>query len=152
MNFKLCFQYLASMVTIYIQGAARGGGVLYDPDEIRELVYSQGLGEETNNMTEALSLSKGLTQARDLGINEIMVIGYSQILIQAMVTNSLPNQMKLWQLLNKIQQLSKSFQNINFFHVLRQLNGEADHAAKAATPLNKGQIYFNGTFSFTPFP
>jgi ribonuclease HI len=103
MNFKLCFQYLASMVTIYIQGAARGGEVLYDPDEIRELVYSQGLGEETNNMTEALSLWKGLTQARDLGINEIMVIGYSQILIQAMVTNSLPNQMKLRQLLKKIQ-------------------------------------------------
>jgi ribonuclease HI len=37
-------------------GEAGGGGVLYDPDEILEWVYSWGLGEDTNNMEEALSL------------------------------------------------------------------------------------------------
>jgi ribonuclease HI len=95
-------------------GAAGGGGVLYGPDEILELVYSWGLGEDTNNMAEALSLWQGLTQARELGINEISVIGDSRLLIQALVTNSLPNQMKLRQLLKKIQRLSKSFRRLIF--------------------------------------
>jgi ribonuclease HI len=69
--------------------------VLYGPDEILERVFSWGLGEDTNNMAEALSLWQGLIQARELGINEISVIGDSQLLIQALVTNSLPNQMKI---------------------------------------------------------
>jgi len=76
-------------------GAKGGGGVIYNPIELWELVYSWGLGEETNNNAEALSLWQGLTQAHKLAIKEITVIGDSRILIQAMVTNSLPNQMKL---------------------------------------------------------
>jgi hypothetical protein len=48
--------------------------------------------------------------------------------------------------------LSNSFQKIDFFHVLRQLNGEADQAAKAATPLSKGQLSLNGTLFFDPLP
>jgi ribonuclease HI len=97
------------------QGATGGGGVIYDPDEFQELVYSWGLGEETNNNAEALSLWKGLGQAQKLAINEITVIGDSRILIQALVTNSLPNQMKLRQIFQKILRLSKSFRKINFF-------------------------------------
>jgi ribonuclease HI len=92
-------------------------------------------------MAEALSLWQGLTQAQELGINEILVIGDSRLLIHALVTNSLPNQMKLQQLLKKIQRLSKSFRKIDFFHVLRHLNGEADQAAKVATPLSNGLLY-----------
>jgi hypothetical protein len=78
-----------------------------------------------------------------------MVIGDSKILIQAMVTNTLPNQMNLRQISKKILWLSHSFHKIDFFHVLRQLNGEADQAAKAATPLSKGQLSINGTYALT---
>jgi ribonuclease HI len=133
-------------------GKAGGGGVIYNPVEFRELVYSWGLGEETNNIAEALSLWQGLAQARKLAIKEIMVIGDSWILIQAMVTNSLPNQMKLRQIFKKILRLSNFFQKIEFFHVLRHLNGEADRAAKEATPLGKGQLSLNGTLFFDPLP
>ena len=44
--------------------AARGGGVLFNPDKIQETVYSWGLGEETNNVVKALALWQGLCQAR----------------------------------------------------------------------------------------
>jgi hypothetical protein len=74
---------------------AGGGGVLYGPDEVQEWVFSWGLGEDTNNMAEALGLWQGLNQAREHGINEITVIGDSRLLIQALVTNSLPSQMKI---------------------------------------------------------
>jgi ribonuclease HI len=130
---------------------AGGGGVIYDPDEIRELVNSWGLGEETNNIAEALSLWQGLAQAWKLAINEITVIGDSQILIQAMVTNSSPNQMKLQKIFKKIQRLSNSFRKIEFFHVLRHLNDEADQATNATAPLIKGQSPSMGPCLSPPF-
>jgi ribonuclease HI len=71
-------------------GVTGGGGVIFDPAEFRELVYSWGLGEETNNIAEALSLWQGLIQARKLAIQDIVVIGDSRILIQALATNTLP--------------------------------------------------------------
>jgi ribonuclease HI len=126
--------------------------VLYGPAKVQEWVFSWGLGEDTNNMAEALGLWQGLNQDQELGINEITVIGDSQLLIQALVTNSLPSQMKIRQILKKIQRLSKSFRKIDFFHVLQLLNGEADKAAKAATPLGKGLLSLNGTMLFSPIP
>jgi ribonuclease HI len=133
-------------------GATGGGGVIYDPTKFRELVYSWGLGEETNNIAEALSLWQGLIQARKLAIQDIMVIGDSRILIQALATNTLPNQMNLRKITKKILWLSHSFHKIDFFHVLRQLNSEADQAAKATTPLSKGQLSINGLLLFDPLP
>jgi hypothetical protein len=81
-----------------------------------------------------------------------MVIGDSQILIQTLVTNSLPKQMKLRQIFKKIQRLSNSFRKIEFFHVLRHLNDEADHAENTAIPLRKGQISLNGTLYIASLP
>ena len=77
-----------------------GGGVLFEPDEVHESLYSWGLEEDTNNIVEYLSLWKGLFQFHAHGISEIIVIGDSRLIIQAMVTKSLPTQMKLWQIIN----------------------------------------------------
>jgi hypothetical protein len=81
-----------------------------------------------------------------------MVIGDSRILIQPMVTNTLPTQMNLCLILKKIMRISLSFQKIDFFHVLRHLNAEADQAAKATTHLSRGQLSLNGTLVFVPLP
>jgi hypothetical protein len=79
-----------------------------------------------------------------------MVIGNSRILIQAMVTNTLPTQMNLRHIIKKIMRLSRSFQKIDLFHVLHHLNAEADQASKAATHLSRGQLSLNGTLVFVP--
>jgi ribonuclease HI len=120
--------------------------------ELQELDYSWGLGVESNNIAEALRLWQGLIQAWKLEIKEITVIGDSRILIQAMVTNTLPTQMNLCHILKKIMRLSCSFQKIDFFHVLRHLNVEADQAAKASTHLSRGHLSLNGTLVFVPLP
>ena len=38
----------------------------------------------------------------------------------------------------------KSFHNIKIFHILRELNGEADKEANEAVPLDKGALELNG--------
>jgi ribonuclease HI len=114
--------------------------------------YSWGLGVESNNIAEALSLWKGLIQAQKLEIKEITMIGDSWILIQAMVTNTLPTQMNLHHILKKIMRLSRSFQKIDFFHVLHHLKVEANQASKSTTHLSKGHLSLNGTLVFIPLP
>ena len=62
-------------------GEAGGGGVLHDPEDNMMLKYSWGLGTETNNMVEALALWQGLIQAKNMGINDLIVFGDSRIII-----------------------------------------------------------------------
>ena len=38
----------------------------------------------------------------------------------------------------------KSFHNIKIFHILRDLNGEADKAANEIVSLDKGMLNLNG--------
>ena len=45
---------------MFLLGVVGGGGILLNPDEILELSYSLGIGEDTNNIAEALALWKGL--------------------------------------------------------------------------------------------
>ena len=101
---------------------AGGGGILFNPDGVQEWVYSWGLKEDSNNVVEGLALWQGLCQARAHGISEIVVVEESRLIIQALMTNSLPTQLKLHQLIKKFQILSKSFNKIDYFHVLRSLN------------------------------
>jgi hypothetical protein len=69
-----------------------------------------------------------------------------------MVTNTLPTKINLHHILKKIMRLSYSFQKIDFFHVLRHLNAEANQAAKDATHLSRVQLSLNGTLVFIPLP
>ena len=87
----------------------RGGGILITLDEKLESTFSWGLGRETNNVAEALALWKGLHLSRNQGINELIVLGDSRLIIQALFDNSLQSQMHIRQLIRKIQNLAKSF-------------------------------------------
>ena len=91
-------------------------------------------------MAEALALWQGIQIAKNQGITELTVIGYLRIIIQAMAENSLPNQMHLKQLIQKIKLLSLSFFKIEFYHVLRKTNKEADGAANLGSSLSFGEL------------
>jgi len=122
---------------------ARGGGILLDPDGLTELAYSWGLGVGTNNIAEALALWQGLQQSLRLRRHNLVVFGDSKLIIQALVTSHLPKQLKLKHLIRKIRALLSSFNLVKFYHVLRTLNGEADHAANVASTMNKGSLRLN---------
>ena len=89
-------------------------------------------------MAEALALWRGLRIAKNHGITKLTVLGDARIIIQAMAENSPPNQMHLKHLIKKIKILSLSFLKIEFFHVLRRNNKEADRATNLGSSLSFG--------------
>jgi ribonuclease HI len=94
-------------------------------------------------MAEAHALWKGLVQMKSQGITKAMVFGDSRLLIQAMITTPKSSNLKLTNLVKRIHLLSHSFQKIEFFHILRSLNSEADREANKETLLNKGDLLVN---------
>ena len=66
------------------------------------------------------------------------------MIIQSLVTHSLPRHLKLHQLIKKIKILLSSFLSVQFFHILRDLNGEAYKEVNLVVPLSKGTPMLNG--------
>ena len=142
------------MKVLFTDGASKGnpnvaggGEVLINPDGQMETNFSWGLGIETNNISKALALWQGLLISKNQRISDITVLGDSRIIIQAMVENSLPNQMHLQHLIRKIHVLSLSFHKIDFFHILHNHNKEANLAANIGTTLSSGVLLINGISS-----
>ena len=79
------------------------GGCFFTPDGFLETRFAWGLGDDTNNMAEALALWQGLRIAKTHGIIELSVLGDSRNIIQALNENLIPNQMHLKQLIHKIK-------------------------------------------------
>ena len=117
-----------------------------------EFNLSWGLGRETNNIAEALALWQGLQIAKTRGINEIIVLGDSRIIIQALAENTLPSQMQLRQLSRKIQALVTSFHKIEFFHILRKLNSKVDLVTNIGYALGYEIFMWNGVSAFFQLP
>jgi ribonuclease HI len=108
-----------------------------------ELEFSWGFGEDTNNIAEALALWQGIFQLKALGITDVLVFRDSRLIINAINSHSLPQNMRLRHLLQKIKNLIHFFHKIEFFHILRDLNSDFDRAANKATLLSKGNLTLN---------
>jgi ribonuclease HI len=132
--------------------AKGGGGVLIDPEEIKVLLYSWGINEDTNNIVEALALWQGLSQALGMNITELNVFEDSHIIIQALYSKNLPSHMRLRKILKKIKLLLTTFQSIQLFHILWELNGEADKEANKAVLLSKGVLSLDGNEGYDKLP
>jgi hypothetical protein len=78
-----------------IQGQTGGGGVLLSPDETTEFTLSWGIGDDTNNIVEALALWQGLYQVLAMKVKEVIVFGDSRVIIQALNIHALPHNMRL---------------------------------------------------------
>ena len=101
-------------------------------------------------MTEALALWQGLQLAKAQGINDIVVIGDSRLVIQALTTSIPPTELTIRHLLRKIQSVVPFLQAIGFFHVLGKHNTLADLAANLASSLDKGVLLLNATRCCSP--
>ena len=72
-----------------------------------------------------------------------MVLGDSQIIIQAMNGESYFRNLRLVRQINRIKSRSKSFRQIEFFHILHELNALADHAANKSMTAGRNVLYVN---------
>lgn len=120
-------------VKLYTDGGSRGnpgpsasGFVLLDEDDtviMRSGVY---LGITTNNQAEYQSLKLGLEQARKLGVREVEVFMDSLLVINQMKGVFKVKNRDLWPIHEAIKELVKSFKQVTFTHVPRELNKLAD--------------------------
>jgi len=131
--------------SLFFDGAAKGnpgkagaGGVVVSPTGEKIHSFAWGLGISSSIQAEALALYQGLKFLKDLSISEANVIGDSRIIINAMVSNSQALDLKLARLISRIKALENAFQNLNYFHVLRTHNKEADTEANKVVLLSAG--------------
>ena len=123
-----------------------------NPDGIRIHSFAWGLGTASSIQAEALALFQGLKMLKVLNIREVNVIGDSQVIINTMVTRSKPKDLRLATLIHRISELGDSFQNLNFYHVLRANNKEADTEANKAALLTVGALLRGGQEIWEPIP
>jgi ribonuclease HI len=87
-----------------------------------------------------------------MNITDLNVFGDSRIIIQALSYKNLTRHMRLRQILQKIKLLMTTFHCIQLFHILRELNGEADKEANKAVFLSKGVLLLDETEGFDKLP
>jgi ribonuclease HI len=145
--------------SLFFDGAAKGnpgkagaGGVVVNPFGDKIHSYAWGLGYSSSIQAEALALFQGLKILKDLNIKEANVIGDSQIIINAMVSNSPASDLKLSRLIIRIKGLGNYFQNLRYYHVLRIHNKEADIEANKAALLSAGVKMKDEEESWEPIP
>ena len=99
-----------------------------------------------------MALYEGLKILKDLNISEANVIGDSQIIINAMVSNSPASDLKLARLISRIKGMENDFQKLSYYHVLRTHNKQADIEANKATLLSTGVKMKDEEESWEPIP
>ena len=109
--------------------------------------YALGSGTETNNIGEAMALWPGLHQAKKQGIQELVIVGDSRLIVRAIICQTQTQSAKLNNLLSKIRLLLTSFSSYEIFHVLRKLNEKADVEANKGVLLAPGSLILNGMMS-----
>eukprot|EP00253_Pinus_taeda_P018691 PITA_18691 len=145
--------------SLYFDGASKSnpsqagaGGLIMDEKGDTILSYEWSLGKRTNNSAEALALYQGLTQLRNLGIKNATIFGDSSIIIRLMTQNrSSPNSI-LQQVIHRNRVLLKNFEEIQFYHILRNLNKEADSRENSACGRQIDVLRCNAVESLQPIP
>lgn len=133
-------------------GQARARGIIVDETGDNICSYEWSLGERTNNNAEALALYQGLLQLKKLGIKRAMIFGDSAIIIRLMVHKQSSPNCNLQQILNRIKILLQNFEDIQFYHVLRTLNKQADIRANNACGRPTGALRCNAVDNLHPIP
>ena len=94
-------------------------------------------------MAEAYGLWQGLKQVQKVGAEEVVVIGDSRIIIQAMRGGRRGTNERMERLLKRIRDTVNRFRKIEFYHVLRELNKKADKGANNFINLECFEIKVN---------
>ena len=113
-------------------GLSGAGAVIY---HFNKEIWSESffVGENfTNNRAEYAGLILGLQQAKALNIKNLKVEGDSLLVINQMKGTYQCRAENLILLYEKAKELEKSFDNIEYCHVLRNLNKRADELSNIA--------------------
>jgi ribonuclease HI len=128
---------------IYSDGGARGnpgpagiGAVIYDEEKNKIAEISEYIGNTTNNQAEYKALIAALKKAKELKAEELDCYLDSELVVKQLKREYKVKNPDLSPLFLEIYNLSLSFKKINYTHVKRELNKEADKLANQA--MDKG--------------
>lgn len=126
-------------IIIFSDGGARGnpgpagiGAVLYDQEKNKLAEISKYLGETTNNQAEYKALIAGLKKAKELEAKEVKCFLDSELVVKQLNREYKVKHKDLAPLFLEIYNLSQYFSSIEFVHVPREKNIEADRLANLA--------------------
>ena len=110
-------------------GPAGAGAQLTDEDGRVLAEVAEGLGETTNNVAEYTAVILGLERAAELEVNDVIVRSDSQLLVNQLTGRYRVKSPHLLPLHRRVRELAAGFDSIEFRHVRRELNTEADRLA-----------------------
>jgi len=123
-------------VTVACDGASRGnpgpagaGVQITDESGIVLAEVAEGLGIATNNVAEYTAVIRGLERASELGATDVLLRSDSQLLINQLTGRYRVKSPHLQPLHRRVRQLASAFGSIEFEHVRRERNTEADRLA-----------------------
>jgi ribonuclease HI len=130
---------MSEMWTVNTDGGSRGnpgpagvGIVVRDPSG--EVVARGGsfLGSATNNVAEYEAMLWGMRAARALGARSLLVRADSELMVKQMLGQYRVKNEGLKPLFLRAQELRRTFERVEFQHVRREANVEADALANEA--------------------
>jgi len=95
-------------------------------------VYKQYIGEATNNQAEYQALILGLEKARAAGVGEVDCCLDSELVVKQLNREYKVKNAGIAPLFVKVWNLAQAFDKINFKHVFREDNKEADRLVNEA--------------------
>ncbi|MEX0650860.1 MAG: ribonuclease HI family protein [Actinomycetota bacterium] len=123
-------------MTVSCDGASRGnpgpagaGAQIVDADGAVLAEIAEGIGETTNNVAEYTAVIRGLEKARELGASDVLLRSDSQLLINQLIGSYRVKTPHLQPLHRRVRGLAAGFESIEFEHVRRERNTEADRLA-----------------------
>jgi ribonuclease HI len=123
-------------VIVACDGASRGnpgpagaGAQVTGPDGSVLAEVAEGLGETTNNVAEYTAVIRGLERAHDIGATDVLLRSDSQLLINQLTGSYRVKSPHLQPLHRRVRQLAARFESIEYEHVPRERNTEADRLA-----------------------
>jgi ribonuclease HI len=128
---------------IYTDGGARGnpgpagiGAVIYNEKKEKIAEISKYLGIKTNNQAEYQALIEALKKAKELKVNKVEAFLDSELIVKQLKGEYKVKNKDLASLFLEVYNLKHSFSEINFKHVYREYNKEADRLANEAMDFN----------------
>ena len=113
-------------------GPAGAGAQLVDADGTVLSEVAEGLGETTNNVAEYTAVIRGLERAHDLGVRTVLLRSDSQLLINQLIGVYRVKTPHLQPLHRRVREIASRFDSIEYEHVRRERNTEADRLANEA--------------------
>lgn len=140
-------------LSIFTDGGARGnpgpsaGGVVIR-DEEHKIIFKKGFffGTKTNNQAEYLALIKGLEAAKGIEATQIKCFLDSELVVRQLTKEYRVKNLALKELYYAVVQIIGRFKNIQFLHIPREENSEADALVNEVLDDPSKQIVVSSVF------